>query len=94
MLSRLEDTFESQKRFVANASHELRTPLATIGTSVDVVLAKPRPTKEQWVTMAHNVRAATDRAERLIESLLVLARSERGLAEHDRVDLAESATEA
>ncbi len=34
MLGRLEQSFETQKRFAADASHELRTPLATILSTI------------------------------------------------------------
>ncbi|NUT04867.1 MAG: HAMP domain-containing protein, partial [Hamadaea sp.] len=54
MLTRLEASFVSQRRFIANASHELRTPLAVMGASVDVVLAKAAPTPEELLTMGRD----------------------------------------
>ena len=78
MLGRLEAAFDSQRRFVANASHELRTPLAIQRTVVDVALADPDTSPEAVRAMAAAVRDAVDRSERLIDGLLVLARSERG----------------
>ncbi|WP_406452076.1 HAMP domain-containing histidine kinase [Streptomyces sp. NBC_00876] len=87
LLARLERAFDSQRRFIANASHELRTPLATQRAAIQVGLDDPTPadlvrTKQ---TLLDNNR----RSERLIEGLLVLARSERGLAKSEReaVDL-------
>ncbi|HEX5494760.1 MAG TPA: HAMP domain-containing sensor histidine kinase [Mycobacteriales bacterium] len=92
MLARLDAAFDSQRRFVANASHELRTPLAVIRTEVDVALADPEPTVVDLCRMAGVVRDATRRADRLVEALLVLARSEaqerQGLEVYERVDLA------
>ncbi|HEY9472859.1 MAG TPA: HAMP domain-containing sensor histidine kinase [Mycobacteriales bacterium] len=92
MLARLDAAFDSQRRFVANASHELRTPLAVIRTEVDVALADPEPTVQDLWRMAGVVRDATQRADRLVEALLVLARSEaqerQGLEVRERVDLA------
>lgn len=88
MLNRLQTAFESQRRFVANAGHELRTPLTIMRTTLDVVLAKPAATNSDLRAMGHDVRAAVDHADRLIESLLTLARSERGLTVHEPVDLA------
>ena len=41
MLGRLDDAFESQRRFIQEASHELRNPLAVIRTNLDVALADP-----------------------------------------------------
>jgi signal transduction histidine kinase len=87
MLARLEAAFESQRRFVANASHELRTPLAIQRTLVDVALADPDATPEDLRRMASAVRDAVDRSERLIDGLLVLARSEDGRVPAEAVDL-------
>ncbi|MEV4411822.1 HAMP domain-containing sensor histidine kinase [Catellatospora sp. NPDC049609] len=88
MLSRLQAAFDSQRRFVANAGHELRTPLTVMRTTLDVVLAKPAATSEELRAMGRDVRVAVDHADRLINSLLTLARSERGLTDHAPVDLA------
>jgi signal transduction histidine kinase len=88
MLDRLQTAFESQRRFIANAGHELRTPLTVMRATVDVVLAKPAATREELFGMGRDVRAAVDRAEALIEALLTLARTERGLTEREPVDLA------
>lgn len=82
LLARLERAFDSQRRFIANASHELRTPLATQRTAIQVGLDDAEPAKQ--VLLETNRRS-----ERLIEGLLVLAHSERGLADARDVDLAE-----
>ena len=60
MLERLDLAFTSQRQFIANASHELRTPLTVMRTAMDVVLAKPEPTREELVSMAAEVRQAVD----------------------------------
>ena len=78
MLARLEAAFASQRRFVADASHELRTPLSIIRAQIDVALADPDASAADLRAMAETVRDATERSERLIDSLLVLARSDRG----------------
>ena len=77
MLDRLQASFEAQRRFVADASHELRTPLAVMRTEVDVALADPGASAEELRAAAEVVRAATERADRLVDSLLLLARSDR-----------------
>jgi signal transduction histidine kinase len=64
------------------------TPLTIMGTTLDVVLAKPAATNTELRDMGHGARAAVDHADRLINSLLTLARSERGLTVHEPVDLA------
>ncbi|NYH76807.1 hypothetical protein FHR84_000121 [Actinopolyspora biskrensis] len=95
MLDRLQTAFESQHRFVANASHELRTPLSVIRTELDVTLSDPRADAEELRRMAEVVREATAKSERLVESLLLLARTEGSeLPERERVDLTEIAGNA
>jgi signal transduction histidine kinase len=94
MLERLDRAFTSQRQFIANASHELRTPLTLMRTAIDVVLAKPKPTHDELVSMTVDVRQAVDHAERLIEALLVLARNEQARALTDPLDLAAVAEDA
>lgn len=88
MLARLDAAFASQRHFVANASHELRTPLAIMRTEVDVALADPAASRQELRTMGEAMREMIDRCEHLIESLLVLARSEAGAGRAEVVDLA------
>jgi len=92
MLGRLDAAFDSQRRFVANASHELRTPLSVIRTEVDVTLGDPAASTTELRTMGEVVREASIRADRLVDALLVLARSDAqsrsGLAQREPVDLA------
>jgi signal transduction histidine kinase len=94
MLERLDRAFASQRQFIANASHELRTPLTVMRTAMDVVLARPEPTPDELVSMAADVRQAVDHAERLIEVLLVLARTDQARALADPLDLAAVAEDA
>jgi signal transduction histidine kinase len=92
MLARLQASFEAQRRFVADASHELRTPLAVMRTEVEVALADPDADVEDLRAAAVVVRDATERADRLVDSLLLLASSDRlrvdGLPLRERVELA------
>ncbi|MEV2217108.1 HAMP domain-containing sensor histidine kinase [Streptomyces sp. NPDC050997] len=78
LLGRLEGSFDAQRLFVANASHELRTPLTTMRASLDVALAKPGPVSETTATLAGRIRVELDQVDRLLESFLVLARSQHG----------------
>jgi len=94
MLDRLQAAFEDQRRFIANAGHELRTPLTVMRTAVDVVLAKPEPTRAELLGMGGDVRAAVDHAHALIEALLTLARTDRGQLDREAVDLATVAEDA
>ena len=88
MLERLDAAFATQRRFVANASHELRTPLTVMRTAIDVTLAKPSPTARQLTDMAVRVRRSIDRAEGMVEALLLLAVSEQGRLTAEFADLA------
>jgi signal transduction histidine kinase len=94
MLARLDAAFASQRRFVADASHELRTPLTVMRTAIDVTLAKRERTRAQLEDMAQEVRQAADQAEELIEALLTLARSDRGVLAAEPADLAVLAEDA
>jgi signal transduction histidine kinase len=94
MLERLDRAFTSQRQFIANASHELRTPLTVMRTAMDVVLAKPEPTRGELMSMAAEVRQAVGHSERLIEVLLVLARNDQARALTDPLDLAAVAEDA
>ena len=74
MLGRLDAAFDSQRLFVANASHELRTPLSVIRTELEVTLGDPDADLEELRRMGGVVASATERAQRLVASLLTLAR--------------------
>ena len=93
MLARLDSAFDSQRLFVANASHELRTPLSVIRTELDVTLSDPDASVDELRRMGEVVAQATVRAQRLVTSLLTLARLQAGgrgeLETRERVDLAE-----
>jgi len=74
MLARLDQAFDSQRLFVANASHELRTPLSVILTELEVTLSDPNASTEELRRMGAVVAGAAERAQRLVNSLLTLAR--------------------
>ncbi|MEU3693518.1 HAMP domain-containing sensor histidine kinase [Streptomyces narbonensis] len=86
LLGRLETAFDSQRRFIANASHELRTPLATQRAAIQVGLDDDCEVRQVLLD-------SNRRSERLIDGLLLLARSERGLAEREAVVLGEVVAE-
>jgi signal transduction histidine kinase len=87
LLARLEMAFDSQRRFIANASHELRTPLMLSQTLLQVALANPAITLDSLrATCQEVVDAGKDQAQ-LIDALLTLARSQRGLDHRESVDL-------
>jgi signal transduction histidine kinase len=94
MLARLEGAFTSQRRFVANASHELRTPLATERVLIDEALANRSAQPEDFRSILEQLRVNSEETERLVDALLVLARSERGIDRWSDIDLAATAESA
>jgi signal transduction histidine kinase len=94
LLGRLERAFAAQRRFVASASHELRTPLTLTRALLEVALADPAADAAELRTTCEELLAAAEHQERLIDGLLTLATSERGLDRRDRFDLAEVARRA
>ncbi|WP_426573191.1 sensor histidine kinase [Aquihabitans sp. McL0605] len=74
MLTRLDDAFAGQQRFIQEASHELRNPLAVIRTNLDVALADPDPDPAELRRVAELVGASATRMSRLVDDLLVYAR--------------------
>ena len=87
LLGRLEASFEAQRRFVANASHELRTPLTLERTLLQVALADPNATERTLRATCEELLMSQADQERLLEALLTLASSERGLERRDPIDL-------
>jgi signal transduction histidine kinase len=88
LLARLERSFQSQQRFVANASHELRTPLALEQALLEAALTDPHPTPTTWRTTCERTLATSRHQTKLLEALLALARSERRLDRNEPIDLA------
>jgi heavy metal sensor kinase len=77
LLSRLDQSFESMRRFVADASHELRTPIAVIRGEADVALSHDRGAAEYKESLAI-VLDESRRLSRLVDDLLNLARADAG----------------
>jgi signal transduction histidine kinase len=94
LLARLEGAFEAQRRFVANASHELRTPLTLERTLLQVALADPDADAAKLRATCEELLASGRDQERLLEALLTLASSERGLDQRLPFDLARLAERA
>lgn len=79
MLDRLQETFEGQRRFIADASHELRTPLTAIRGNIDVVARQAESNSLSQNDLDEalvDLRRESQRMNRLVEDLLTLARAE------------------
>ncbi len=77
LLSRLDQTFDSMRRFVADASHELRTPISVIRGEADVALTHDRSPAEYRESLAI-ILDESRRLSRLVDDLLNLARADAG----------------
>ena len=91
LLERLETAFAAQRQFAANVSHELRTPLTLERTLLEVALADPDASAATLRAVCEKVLSSGRQQERLIDALLVMSRSQRGLESRETVDLAEVA---
>jgi signal transduction histidine kinase len=88
MLARLDHAFDGQRRFVANAAHELRTPLTLNRSLVEVAMHRSgaSPDVRQLGELLLDINA---RHERLINGLLLLARTEQEVTVKSYVDVAD-----
>lgn len=77
LLERLQQAFNLQRRFVADASHELRTPLTSIRGNIDVMLLDP-DLPPYLRDSLQNLSGEAGRLSRLVTNLLLLARAESG----------------
>jgi signal transduction histidine kinase len=88
MLERLDHSFDTQRRFIANASHELRTPLTLNRALLELAVLR-KPASPEVRQLGETLLEINTRHERLIEGLLLLARSEHEVTERSYVDLAD-----
>lgn len=78
LLLRLENSFEQQRRFMADASHELRTPLAIVRGESEVALSKENRPNEELRESLSIVHDESKRLTRIVEDLFTLARADSG----------------
>ena len=82
MLARLEEAFDRQRRFTADASHELRTPLSIVKANTGMALDHPWP-EDRYRGFFEAIDIAANRQSRIVEELLFLARADAGKLARD-----------
>ena len=85
MLERLGRSLDVQREFVADAAHELRTPLTAL--RLQIQLAERAATEAERAAAFERLKGGTERATRLVEQLLAMARSDPEAAERPFVDV-------
>ena len=88
LLGRLQRSWDSQRRFVANVSHELRSPLTRLRLQADIAATDPEATVESLQSGYQAIIATAQQQQELIAALLSLAKGQRGLDHLETVDLA------
>jgi signal transduction histidine kinase len=78
LLNRLEESFEQQRRFVADASHELRSPTAILRTEADVTLSREHRSEAEYRASLAIIRDAARRLAGVVDDLFLLARVDAG----------------
>src|SRR5581483_10405278 len=76
MLAALEESLETQRRFVADASHELRTPLTSLQTNLDVLRQQHRLDPETRDRLLEDLQRESREMRALIGGLLELAQGD------------------
>lgn len=77
MLARIEQSFEAQRRFTADASHELRSPLSRLRAELEVTLRRARE-RPEYEEALRSCLSEVERLSRLTDELLMLARLDAG----------------
>jgi signal transduction histidine kinase len=94
VLAPLEDSYEAQRQFVANASHELRAPLTRQRALIEVALADADADAATLRASQERVLAAEQHLEEIIDGLLTLTRGQAGPERREDLDLAAVTAEA
>ena len=80
MMERLEDNLQAQQRFIAEAAHQMRTPLTGLRMQTEIALSETDPARMRHALQL--IAESTDRASRMVNQLLTLARAE---ASHEKL---------
>ncbi|TDD36022.1 sensor histidine kinase [Saccharopolyspora elongata] len=88
MLARLERSFVSQRRFLANAAHELKTPVATQQAVTEVAMTRP-DAGTGTIELGRKILASLDHQQRVLTGLFALAQNAETIEGRDTVNLAD-----
>ncbi len=78
LLNRLDESFDRQRRFIADASHELRTPLAILRGEAEVAMSQQGRTAEDYLESLGILHQETSRLIKIVEDLFTLTRADSG----------------
>ncbi len=78
LLDRLDQSFERQRRFIADASHELRTPLAILRGEAEVAMSQHGRKPEDYLESLRILHEETSRLIKIVEDLFTLTRADSG----------------
>ncbi len=78
LLDRLDQSFDRQRRFVADASHELRTPVAILSGEAEVALSQNSRSLEEYRESLTTLHREAKRLARIVEDLFTLTRADSG----------------
>lgn len=78
LLNRLDQSFERQRRFIADASHELRTPLAILRGEAEVAMSQPGRQAREYLESVRVLHDETSRLIKIVEDLFTLSRADSG----------------
>ncbi|UUO07070.1 HAMP domain-containing histidine kinase [Blastopirellula sp. J2-11] len=86
LLDRLQKSYHQQQRFTSDAAHQLRTPLTVLLGQIDVAMRRPR-SEAEYRDLLQTLREQTDELQKMVSSLLFIARAEGDAQLPDRETL-------
>ncbi|WP_394266651.1 ATP-binding protein [Anaerotignum sp.] len=73
LMERLQESFQAQKHFAANAAHELKTPLAVMKSAIQVLHLEEKPSAEEYEETLRLCLDTTEQLSQMVEELLTIS---------------------